>query len=306
MAQDENVEHSSALQLQGTEANQEQIGEIFWTIARQHPRSDWAHVDFWSKPLCECAYTAQLPLTIGRGTLMFGTIDNQANARLSHCDSSLREKHNKLFSNRLCFQSGAGINSLTELLRTRVNVNVKSSRARTTALIALDSRWSTSTLAGLDWAEILPAFRGCYDQVIGHYHINQRGFHHWKNWMKEGPFNASSFERFFTSAASQCDAVVITSQSLIENDMHLPARASTESLVGELMQRFSQVLFDDEITRDVVPTGQANCEPKQPRIYALGSAGASRTYPAVELAGLLRQREVTFSSFGKPVRRALE
>ena len=190
-----NVEHSSALQLQGTEANKEQTGEIFWTIARQHPRSDWAHVDFWSKPLCEGAYAAQLPLTIGRGTLMFGTIDNQACAGLSHFNSSLREKHNKLFSNRLCFQSGAGINSLIELLRTRVNVNVKPSRARTTALIALDSRWSTR--AGLDWAEILPAFRGCYDQVIGHYHINQRGFHHWKNWMKEGPFRLFQFRAIF-------------------------------------------------------------------------------------------------------------
>ena len=123
--------------------------------------------------------------------------------------------------------------------------------------------------------------------------------------MKEGSFNSSSFERFFTSAASQCDAVVFTSQSLIENDMHLSARASTESLFGELMQRFSQVLFDDEITRDVVPTGQANCEPKQPRIYALGSAGASRTHPAVALADLLRQREITFGSFGKPVLRPL-
>jgi hypothetical protein len=71
------------------------------------------------------------------------------------------------------------------------------------------------------------------------------------------------------------------------------------------MQRFSQVLFDDEITRDIVPTGQANCEPKQPRIYALGTAGASRTCPAVALADLCRQRELTFSSFGKPVLRPL-
>src|SRR4029077_13821006 len=66
-----NVEQPSALQLQGTEEEKEQTGEILWSIARQHPRSDSAHVDFWRKPLCEVAYADQLPLAIGRGSLMF-------------------------------------------------------------------------------------------------------------------------------------------------------------------------------------------------------------------------------------------
>ena len=111
----------------------------------------------------------------------------------------------------------------------------------------------------------------------------------------------SSFERVFTNAASQCDAVVFTSQSLMENDVHLPARASTERLLGEVMQRFSQVLLENEITRDIVSTGKVSQQSKTPRIYALGSAGASKTFPEVQSADLLRQRELTFSSFGKPV-----
>ena len=184
-----------------------------------------------------------------------------------------------------------------------MDVNVKSSRTKTTALIALDSQWPTAT--GLDWADILPAFRGCYDRLIGHYHINQRGFHHWKNSLKAGAPDASRFESFFTNAASQCDLVVFTSQSLLENDVHLLARASTESLVGELMQRFAQVLLDDEVAREIVPMRTTNFAPKRPRCYALGSAGASRTWPTVAPADLLRQRELTFSSFGKPILRPL-
>src|SRR5262249_14637043 len=157
--------------------------EILWSIARQHARSDSAHVDFWSKLLCEVAYADQLPLAIGRGSLMFnrGTIDFQANSRPTHFDSSLKDKYNRLLSDRLCFRSGPGINSLTDLLRPKMDVNVKSSRTKTTALIALDSQWPTAK--GPDWTDLLPTFRGCYDRLIGHYHINQRGFHHWKNVM---------------------------------------------------------------------------------------------------------------------------
>jgi hypothetical protein len=87
--------------------------------------------------------------------------------------------------------------------------------------------------------------------------------------------------------------------------MHLPARASTESLVGELMLRFSQALFDDDVIREIVPTGKTNREPRHPRVYALGSAGASRTYATIQPADLLRQRELVFSSFGKPIPRPL-
>ena len=117
--------------------------------------------------------------------------------------------------------------------------------------------------------------------------------------------DAPCFERFFTSAALQCDAIVFTSQSLIENDVHLSARASTEILAGELLQRFAQVLLDDEVAREIAPMRTTNCAPKHPRCYALGSAGASKTCPTVGLADLVRQRELTFSSFGKPILRPL-
>ena len=123
--------------------------------------------------------------------------------------------------------------------------------------------------------------------------------------MMEGAPDAPCFERFFTSAALQCHAIVFTSQSLIENDVHLSARASTEILAGELLQRFAQVLLDDEVAREIVSMRTTSCAPKHPRCYALGSAGASKTYPTVGLADLVRQRELTFNSFGKPILRPL-
>ena len=164
-------------------------------------------------------------------------------------------------------------------------------------MLALDSRWPPAS--DFDWSRILPVFRRLYHRVIGHFHIERRGFHHWKQWLSKSPREISHFEEFFAKAAAYCDAVVLTSQSLIENDCHLPARASTESLVDKLMRRFGQVLLDEKILAEISPIETNSA--KQPRIFALGSAGASATAPRVTMADLLRQRELVFSSFGKPV-----
>lgn len=100
--------------------------------------------------------------------------------------------------------------------------------------------------------------------------------------MKEGVSNSPSFERFFTSAVSQCDAVVFTSQSLLENDVHLSARASTESLVGELMQRFAQVLCDEKLVQQIIPISKKSGKgANQPHMLALSSAGASSQFPTI-------------------------
>src|SRR5262249_21312326 len=92
-----NVEKPSALQLKGPEERTQSDG-IIWTIARQYPSPNSVYVDFWSKPLCEIAYAAQLPLTVGRGKLMFnkGTINFQANAEQSHVDLRALEEHHRL------------------------------------------------------------------------------------------------------------------------------------------------------------------------------------------------------------------
>ena len=45
--------------------------------------------------------------------------------------------------------------------------------------------------------------------------------------------------------------IVFTRQSLLENDVHLRPAASTESLVGELMQRFAQLLCDEKLVQQI-------------------------------------------------------
>jgi hypothetical protein len=273
-----NVEQIEASQLNA--AQWEKDKEIRLSFVRQNVLPQSAHVDFWSRPICPISYADQLPSEVGRGMLFYGQ-----RAQLQSKEPA------DLMS----------LQTLTEWLRTRVR-NAQAAHVRTTALIALDSEWPNRF--GPDWADILPAFRGCYDMLIGHYHIPQRGFHHWKLSMKEAVPDAG-FERIFTNVVSQCDAIVFTSQSLMENDMHLAAGASTEQLLGQIMQYFSRVLFQDQVAVDVISTGKTGSQPESPRIYSLGSAGASKTIPHIHPIDLERQRELTYRSFGKPVRRPL-
>jgi hypothetical protein len=146
------------------------------------------------------------------------------------------------------------------------------------------------------WSDVLPAFRHGYEHLIGHLHIEQRGFVHWKAELCDEQANASGFEKAFTELTSQLDAVIFTSQSLIENDAYLSARASTEVLLGELVGRLGDALLDEQVVANIVMQ-----EKLRPRTFALGSAGASANSPILVLADLMRQRELVFSSFGKPL-----
>jgi hypothetical protein len=291
-----NVGQTAALQLHASEG-EAHPSEIHWSITKQNFVAKLDRVDFWSKPLCATRYAEQLSATVGLGALFDDeTGELPAKAGLLPADLMSLTKKDPFLHERFSIQRGTGIKTLTELLRAEVGAR----RFRTSALIALDSRWSTQP--GPDWADILPAFRSCYDRLIGHYHITQRGFHHWKTSLTECAPDASRFERFFTNAASQCDVVVFTSQSLLENDVHLSARASTESLVGELMQRFAQVLCDEKLVQQIVPISKRSGKgTNQPHMLALSSAGASSQFPTIQASDLLRQRELVFSSFGKPI-----
>jgi hypothetical protein len=223
---------ANAMTLQAAVDTKEQSPEIFWRISSPIPSSGFGHFDFWSKLQPEICYAPQLPSAIGRGTL-----ERKREAMDTPGIPALADQSDDRFSIRC----GVGINCLTKFLRRKLDTNTESKQAKlTTALIALDSQLANPTK--LEWADILPEFHSCYDRIIGHYHISQRGFHHWKNWMKESSSNLSSFEHIFTRVASRCDTIIFTSQSLIENDVHLSARTppklSLASWCGDLRKRY--------------------------------------------------------------------
>lgn len=98
----------------------------------------------------------------------------------------------------------------------------------------------------------------------------------------------------------------MTSQSLVEHDIYLGSRASTEMLIGELMRRFGYVMLDENVMEYIAPIGEPFAKRGlPPRVFALGSAGSSRSFPEIELRDLCWQRELVFSSFGKPILRPL-
>jgi hypothetical protein len=282
--------------------------EGVWYIARQKRQVCERHVvDFWSKPLCSINYATCLPAEIVQGILWYDSEEHSGREKhiLSNTvDSIVPQNWSACFNEGEFFESRTGIKNLTESLRSLIGETSPAKPIRRTALLALDSQCVSA--ADPTWADTLPAFRRCYDRVIGHFHIERRGFYHWKTWLSDSPFDAGYFERVFTKAALQCDAIILTSQSLAENDTFLSARASTETLVGELMRRFSEVLLHENTLTEVAPIGTLAAKPMtRPRIFALGSAGATESFRTVDEKDLLRQRALVFSSFGKPILRPL-
>lgn len=293
-----NLKQANAAYPHAVNAISDLASEYRWTIARHKLPPATHHVDFWSRPLCEVPYANQLPLEVTRGALFFGAnTDLQACPELDYVDSMLGQSRSKWLSNR---QSSMSISNLAETLRSPTRRDDK--RNFRTALLALDSRCFEPSAP--QWADILPAFRGAYERLVGHFHIPHRGFHHWKQSLNATPSDALRFDHFYSQAAAHCDAVVFTSQSLLENDVHLPARASTGSLIGELMHRLSCVLLDTGAVAWLIP-GNKIGEAKPARTFAIGTAGACREICRLGLADLVRQRELVFSSFGKPVLRPL-
>ncbi len=283
---------------------QENVRNNTWFIARQNRELRGQHIiDFWSKPLCDIDHANYLPPEIVRGTLWYdgaGT-DFQEHPALKYVDSILEQDRSIwLYDKRLFAEHCPGMEGLSVPLLTMVGQKASTSRGGRTALLALDSQWLSTT--DPDWADMLPAFRRCYDRVIGHFHIERRGFHHWKKWLSDGTFGDSFFEHFFTKTALQCDAIILTSQSLAEHDAHLSPRASTEALVGELIRRLGDALLDENVLEQIAPISTpVEKRAVHPRVFALGSAGASVSYPRVREIDLCHQRELVYGSFGKPI-----
>lgn len=271
-----------------------------WFIARQDcgPSADYA-VDFWSTPSCQVDYANHLPSEIVRGLVWYDSKAGDEQEPRDHASLVANEKFSWL--NSPCqFSTAEGRSALSQALP---NVFGRKSGPRT-ALLALDSSFATATDPA--WAEMIPSFRRHYDRIIGHFHMTQRGFHDWQTALTGQPQGVSRFEQLFTNAAVQCDAIVLTAQSLAENDGSLPASASTQELVAELMRRFGRVLLDHEIVAHIVPIDSAIADrTMHPRYFVVGSMGAFVPSLSVQEVSLARQRELVFCGFGKPVLRPL-
>jgi hypothetical protein len=278
-----------------------------WFIAKQGaPGADFA-VDFWSTPSCQIDYASHLPAEIVRGVVWYDSeaADNKsAQEPLNHTESLIEQEKFSWLNARCKFAVAEGRNGLSQALPNLFEKEPSICVRPRTALLALDSSFATATDPA--WADMIPSFRRHYDRIIGHFHIAQRGFHYWQTALTGQPQGAFRFEQFFTKAASQCDAIVFTAQSLTENDDFLSARASTEELVAELMRRFGRALLDREIVTQVAPIDIAIAErTMHPGYFAIGSMGMYLPSLSFQPGDLGRQRELVFCGFGKPVQRPL-
>ena len=273
-----------------------------WLIARQNRQTSGHHiVDFWSKPFCEIHHADYLPVEIARGVLWheYEGYASEQEAALKYVDAVFKQERSEWRTDPRQFVEHLGG---TETLSSPLPILVRKSTAwclgGRTALLALDS-WAPSS-TDPDWADMLPAFRCCYDRVIGHFHLDRRGFRHWKTCLTQdqfGPFGAGYFDRFFSQAAAQCDAVVFTSPSLVEHDYMRSPYASTEALVGQLMQQLGHALLDDNTLQQIVPIREDGIR-NPPRAFALASVTCTVDQPFVQLSHLCRQRELITGSFG--------
>jgi hypothetical protein len=271
-----------------------------WFIARQDRETLGGHaVEFWTKPFCDIRHADFLPRAIVRGVLWYNYAEFPYCTRepevLDFVDSVFRQDRSDWLNNPRQFAEHLGeTGNLSPPLLSLLGGSNPNERGLRVALIALDSQ----SLCPMDpdWADVLPAFRRCFDRVIGHFHFERRGFRQWKAWLAR-PFGGSYFEHFFSKAVAQCDAVVFTSPALVETDVGLCPAASTEMLAGEQMRRLGYALLRREVLEQIV------CEDKvrPPRFFALGSATLRAPFdPLMQFHWTLRrQRALVSSSFGQ-------
>jgi hypothetical protein len=180
-------------------------------------------------------------------------------------------------------------------------INAKEAR---TAFIALDS---ISLGVGDEWSKVLPAFRSCYDRIVGHFHLKEGGLRQWKQGLDESypeKNGKSYFETFFCDAAAQCDAVILTSPALVACDLGLTPGAPIGCMVGQQIRRLGHALLDSTALDSITSAGETPST-RKPRLFALGSS--SFYWPAgpqpAELQhnfdwSFARQGELVRNSFG--------
>jgi hypothetical protein len=296
----------------GTSPNtfrEREINNHCWYIARQQashapvpPAPIQQHaVDFWSKPLCTVAHAEYLPPEISRSVLWYRpTPDRNLHELLEYIDAIAREyRFAGVRGPRTFAVHFEGLDTLSSLLKSVVP-DQRLTAASRMAFLDLDSK---STAPGEpNWDQIIPALADCYERIIGHYHLEQRGLRH--HYALLDPLYPEQ-KKCIRNTISQCDAVIFTSPNLVETDINLSAYASTEALVGQLLQRFGHALLDTNILEQIAPIGNGEIERKS-RTFALGSVTSTALAPEVDLRALARQRELVTGSFGeRPYERPL-
>jgi hypothetical protein len=152
---------SEAATLIGTERGTWYLGKQQTTLAVDR------RIDFWSKPYGPIDYEDyQLPSGIRRGVLWYDAerFDSQdPHPNLRHVDLLFIGTQIDWMNDPRLFiaQSGSREDFSSTLTRFVAN-NV---RGQTTAILALDSL--SLSRADPHWAELLPAFRCCYDRIFG-------------------------------------------------------------------------------------------------------------------------------------------
>jgi hypothetical protein len=175
-------------------------------------------VDFWERPFSDIAYAGYLSPEIARGAMWYDAFD-QPN-RQTH------EAIGRSFIHpRQCASCSNSFDAVSSALRW-LQDDASNSTART-AFLSLDSL-SPSPMREPSWADVLSSFRSCYDHIIGHFHLPQRGLRQYRKFLNRhfGSQNERGyFQEFFADAAAQCDAVILTSSALCERVPPWPCAA---------------------------------------------------------------------------------
>ena len=237
-----------------------------WFLVRESRQQPIDHVvDFWERPFGDIAYTEHLSPEITRGAMWYDAFDQP--------DCQTHEVIGRSFQKpRQCASCSNSFDAVSSALRYLLENDASNSTART-AFLSLDSL-SPSPMREPSWADVLPSFRSCYDHIIGHFHLPQRGLRQYRTFLNAhfGSQNERGyFQEFFTDAAMQCDAVILTSSALCERDFRCCPYASTEELVGKLMRQLGCALLTPAVLERVVGAGEAKT-PRKPCLFALARA----------------------------------
>jgi len=268
-----------------------------WVLVNERQRPDQA-IDFWARPFSDIAHAQYLPSDVARGAMWYDTFENPDDRMPKGIDQSFQNyRFDWPDRPRGYAACSDGVAALSSALHSLIERDRSHSTARA-AFISLDS---FGPLREPTWAEVLPAFRSCYDHIVGHFHLPQRGLRQWRSFLN-AHFEEGYFQEYFANAAAQCDAVILTSSGLCESDVRCCPRASTEELVGELMRDFGCALLTPAILERIVGA-TAPADLRKPRLFALASLRlwTMDDYYIHRHVLTDRQRDLVLGSFGDAV-----